>query len=174
MGALAAAPAGGVLGSEVFWGGYLCLFSMEVATVLINDVVDLESDRSNRFFSTFTGGSWVLVEGLLSPREVRAGIGMALGVVVLDSSWLLALSPARRAWRAGRHDGSGLGLHGAAPQAVLPGAGGTGCGADLQHWRAAAAGHPAFDHSFGHSRHASPTRTWTSERWRCASDSAAR
>lgn len=94
MGALAAAPAGGVLGSGVFWVGYLCLFSLEAATVLVNDVVDLPSDRRNRFFSTFTGGSRVLVEGLLSPREVRAGIGVALGVFVLASGWLLALSPA--------------------------------------------------------------------------------
>ena len=93
VGALAAAPAGGVLGSEVFWVGYLCLFSLEVATVLVNDVVDFQSDRSNRFFSTFTGGSRVLVEGLLSSREVRAGIGVALGVFVLASIWLLALSP---------------------------------------------------------------------------------
>jgi len=94
MGALAAAPAGGVLGSGVFWVGYLCLFSMEVATVLINDMMDFRSDRSNRFFSTFTGGSRVLVEGLLSLREVRAGIGMALGVFVLASIWLLALTAA--------------------------------------------------------------------------------
>ena len=41
------------------------IFSLEVATVLINDVVDFQSDRNNRFFSTFTGGSRVLVEGLL-------------------------------------------------------------------------------------------------------------
>jgi len=94
MGALAAAPAGGVLGSSVFWAGYLCLFSLEVATVLVNDVVDYPSDRSNRFFSTFTGGSRVLVDGLLSLREVQAGIGIALLAFVLASSWLLALSSA--------------------------------------------------------------------------------
>jgi 1,4-dihydroxy-2-naphthoate polyprenyltransferase len=93
-GALAAFPGGGVFGSAVFWVGYLCLFLLEVATVLINEVVDLRTDRHNRFFSTFTGGSRVLVEGLLSLREVKAGIIVALLGCLGSVAWLLGLTPA--------------------------------------------------------------------------------
>jgi len=93
-GALAAAPADGVFGNSLFWLGYLCLFLMEVATVLINEWVDFQSDRNNRFFSTFTGGSRVLVEGLLSLRELRLGIAVALVAFLAASALLLSLMPA--------------------------------------------------------------------------------
>ncbi len=92
-GALAASPAHGVFGNPLFWLGYLCVFLMEVATVLINEMADFQSDRNNRFFSTFTGGSRVLVEGLLSPREVRAGIAVALVAFLPASVLLLSMSP---------------------------------------------------------------------------------
>lgn len=93
-GALAASPAGGVFGNPLFWLGYLCLFLLEVATVLINEGVDFPSDRNNRFYSTFTGGSRVLVEGLLSRRELGIGIGAALAAFLAASAWLLWLTPA--------------------------------------------------------------------------------
>ncbi|APX95067.1 NAD(P)H dehydrogenase [Halomonas sp. 1513] len=93
VGGLAASPGGGVFGNPVFWLGYLCLFLLEVATVLVNEVVDLRTDRANRFYSTFTGGSRVLVEGLLSPREVKAGIIAALLGFVGSTVWLLGLAP---------------------------------------------------------------------------------
>jgi putative NADPH-quinone reductase/1,4-dihydroxy-2-naphthoate octaprenyltransferase len=94
VGALAAFPADGVFGNPLFWLGYLCLFLLEVATVLINEVVDFQSDRNNRFFSTFTGGSRVLVEGLLSLRELRSGIVVSLLAFVATSVWLLYVVPA--------------------------------------------------------------------------------
>ena len=92
-GALAANPASGVFGNPLFWLGYLCLFLLEVATVLINERVDFPSDRDNRFFGPFTGGSRVLVDGLLSRREVGAGIVLALLAFVAAVAWLLALTP---------------------------------------------------------------------------------
>jgi 1,4-dihydroxy-2-naphthoate octaprenyltransferase len=94
VGALAAFPVDGVFGNPLYWIGYLCLFLGEVATVLINEVVDLPSDRNNRFFSPFTGGSRVLVEGLLSMRELRIGIVAALAGALAGSAWLLNLTPA--------------------------------------------------------------------------------
>lgn len=94
VGALAAFPADGVFGNPLFWIGYLCLFLGEVATVLINEVVDFPSDRNNRFFSPFTGGSRVLVEGLLSRRELQVGIAVALAGAVASAAWLLTLTPA--------------------------------------------------------------------------------
>lgn len=93
-GALAAAPADGVFDNPLFWLGYLCLFLLEVATVLVNEAVDFPSDRNNRFFSTFTGGSRVLVEGLLSLRELRIGIAVALVGFLAASAWVLYLTPA--------------------------------------------------------------------------------
>lgn len=93
-GALAASPVDGVFGNPLFWLGYLCLFLVEVATVLINEVVDFESDRNNRFFSTFTGGSRVLVEGLLSPIELRVGIAVALLASLPAAVLLLFMTPA--------------------------------------------------------------------------------
>lgn len=93
-GALAASPVDGVFGNPLFWLGYLCLFLLEVATVLINEMVDFPSDRSNRFFSTFTGGSRVLVDGLLSPRELKTGIVAALAGFVAVSALLLSMTPA--------------------------------------------------------------------------------
>jgi len=92
-GALAAAGPEGVFTSPLFWLGYLCLFALEVATVLINEVVDFRSDRNNRYFSTFTGGSRVLVDGLLSRREVGFGIGTALVMFMLATVWLLGSTP---------------------------------------------------------------------------------
>lgn len=94
MGALAASPADGVFGNPLFWLGYLCLFLLEVATVLINEVVDFQSDRNNRFYSTFTGGSRVLVECLLSQREVRVGIAVVMVAFLAASSLLLSMTPA--------------------------------------------------------------------------------
>ena len=93
-GALAAAEGEGVFASPLFWIGYLCLFLLEVATVLINEVVDFDSDRNNRYFSTFTGGSRVLVDGVLSLRQLRFGIGMALIAFMTATLWLLTVSPA--------------------------------------------------------------------------------
>jgi 1,4-dihydroxy-2-naphthoate polyprenyltransferase len=92
-GALAAGPPAGVFGNPVFWLGYLCLFLLEGATVLSNELLDVPSDRKNRFFSTFTGGSRVLVEGLLSPREVQAGIALSLAAFLTAAAALLALIP---------------------------------------------------------------------------------
>lgn len=94
VGALAAAAGGSVFGRPVFWIGYLCLFLLEVATVLVNEVVDLDTDRRNRFFSTFTGGSRVLVEGRLQRREVVAGISLVLLGCLAATAWLLSVTPA--------------------------------------------------------------------------------
>ncbi len=93
VGALAAAPEAGVFGNPVFWLGYLCLFLLEVATVLVNERVDFDTDRQNRFYSPFTGGSRVLVERLLSLREIRFGILAASAGFLAALAWLAGLSP---------------------------------------------------------------------------------
>ncbi|WP_018861540.1 NAD(P)H-dependent oxidoreductase [Thioalkalivibrio sp. ALJ3] len=93
VGALAAAPEEGLLRNPAFWLGYLCLFLLEVATVLVNERVDLGSDRRNRFYGPFTGGSRVLVEGRLSLREITTGTVVALGGFAAAFAALLAVAP---------------------------------------------------------------------------------
>jgi 1,4-dihydroxy-2-naphthoate octaprenyltransferase len=86
-GALAApgAPARGI-----YWLGYLYLFSVEVATVLANEYFDFGSDRRNRHWGPFNGGSRVLVEGRLGFAEVRAGIAAALLLAAVTAGLLLS------------------------------------------------------------------------------------
>ena len=69
--ALGAAAAPGFSWS-VFLLGLVAFFFLEVATVMTNDLFDLPSDRVNRYHGPFTGGSRVLVEGRITPVELRA------------------------------------------------------------------------------------------------------
>jgi 1,4-dihydroxy-2-naphthoate octaprenyltransferase len=93
-GALAATRIGGAFDGAAFWRGLLCLFFVEVATVLANEHYDFESDRRNRNHGPFTGGSRVLVTGALSFPEVRAGIVLALVLALFCPLWLVAAGAA--------------------------------------------------------------------------------
>lgn len=68
------------------------LIALEFAAVLINELADLESDRRNRLFGPFTGGSRVLVDGHLSQREVRFGAAAGLMVALLAGIAVLVVS----------------------------------------------------------------------------------
>jgi putative NADPH-quinone reductase/1,4-dihydroxy-2-naphthoate octaprenyltransferase len=94
MGALAATePAGAVLPVAFGWG-LACLFFIEVAAVLTNERYDLDTDRLNRNFGPFTGGSRVLVDGKLSAREIGYGIAAALGLAAASGAALMgAIGP---------------------------------------------------------------------------------
>lgn len=94
IGALAA-PQGGF--NLTYGIGYLFLFALEAATVLSNDYFDVESDRKNRYYSPFTGGSRVLVEGELRFGEMRIGIGVALALTAVAVGLLVVVSPASAA-----------------------------------------------------------------------------
>ena len=69
--------------------GYICLFFVEAATVFANDLFDYESDRRNRFFGPFSGGSRVLVDrkisrlGLMAGAIVAATIGISAGAIAI-------------------------------------------------------------------------------------------
>ena len=77
-GALGASRLGYSFDSSTYWLGYACLFFMEAATVFSNDYFDIESDQENEYFSPFTGGSRVLVEGEVSAKDMRYAIAAAL------------------------------------------------------------------------------------------------
>ncbi len=92
-GAFAADLMGYGFNLTIFWIGYLWLFLLELATVLSNDYLDYQSDAKNKFFSPFTGGSRVLVDKLLSFREVKLGILISLGLSFLVLAYLLSQVP---------------------------------------------------------------------------------
>ncbi|HEX5796005.1 MAG TPA: NAD(P)H-dependent oxidoreductase, partial [Geminicoccaceae bacterium] len=92
IGALVAGTGG--FDCAAFGLGLLCLFFIEVATVLANEHYDFETDRRNQNHGPFTGGSRVLVTGALSFAEVRGGIAAALVLALLSALWLVAGSAA--------------------------------------------------------------------------------
>ena len=92
-GAFAADVMGYGFQTSLFWVGYLWLFLLEMATVLTNDYLDFKSDEQNKFFSPFTGGSRVIVDKLLSFKEVKRGIIYSLGLSFLVFAFLLLRVP---------------------------------------------------------------------------------
>lgn len=71
LGAAGAWRATGHFSPLVFWLGLSSLFFLELATVFTNDEFDFESDRQNRHYGPFTGGSRVLVDGKISVAEMH-------------------------------------------------------------------------------------------------------
>ncbi|MBW8466764.1 MAG: NAD(P)H-dependent oxidoreductase [Thiobacillus sp.] len=96
VGALLAA-AGAPLAMTPYLLGYLTLFLLEAATVFLNDWFDFESDRINLLGGPFTGGSRVLVDGLLDRAAMRKGIALALLGAAGSIAVLIAVAPAASA-----------------------------------------------------------------------------
>lgn len=95
-----AAHEGSVFARPVYWLGYLAAFLLEFATVLVNEYVDYDSDRRNRNFSPFNGGSRVLVDGTLGFAELRRGLALVLAGFAACGVLLYALGrvPAPTLW----------------------------------------------------------------------------
>lgn len=72
-----------------FWLGFAFLFFAEVATVYTNEVFDFESDRHNKHYSLFNGGSRVLVNKQLTFRQIGTGIAVALLLAMACAGLLL-------------------------------------------------------------------------------------
>ncbi|MBI5624515.1 MAG: prenyltransferase [Elusimicrobia bacterium] len=100
LGAVWAWRMDGVFHGPSFFWGYGVLFLMELATVIANECWDIETDRANRNFSAFTGGSRVLPEGLLSRREALAGLLSSL-CLLAGAAGVLALRVQPGGWRSG-------------------------------------------------------------------------
>jgi len=73
----------------IYLSGYLCMFLMEMCTVLVNEYFDFQTDKLNQNWSAFTGGSRVLVDGLLSFREIRTAVFVVLLLLISASVLLL-------------------------------------------------------------------------------------
>ncbi len=87
-------PLPALFSSPAYWAGYLVLFFIEVVTVFLNDVHDYRSDRENRHYGPFTGGSRVLVDGLLTLSELKRGAVVAALLAIASLAVLQAWSPA--------------------------------------------------------------------------------
>lgn len=73
LGASIAVPLPELWRSPAYWCGYAVVFLIEALTVFVNDLYDFESDRRNMNHGPFTGGGRVLVEGLLTEKDLRLG-----------------------------------------------------------------------------------------------------
>jgi 1,4-dihydroxy-2-naphthoate polyprenyltransferase len=89
LGAVAQSVVSGRFSIRIYLLGYLVLFLIEFCTILANEYFDYESDRQNKNFSTFTGGTRVLVEEKLSFREVRTGILIGLAMIPVPGYLLI-------------------------------------------------------------------------------------
>jgi putative NADPH-quinone reductase/1,4-dihydroxy-2-naphthoate octaprenyltransferase len=96
IGAAGAFNVTGTFDAVAFWLGLASLFFLEVATVFSNEYFDLESDRRNRNFGPFTGGSRVLVDGRISLGRMRLGIAWAMVCFLTAFTALAAVLPASR------------------------------------------------------------------------------
>lgn len=76
----------------VYAVGYALLFLIEFCTILTNEYYDYDTDRLNKNFSSFTGGTRVLVDGNLQFHEVRTGILVALSLVIVFSYLLVRIT----------------------------------------------------------------------------------
>ncbi len=88
IGALLAAGAVNLL---PFLLGLVAMVALKVATVLTNDVYDVDSDARNQLYSPFNGGGRSLQEGGLSMDELKSGARVALTVSGLSVLILLFL-----------------------------------------------------------------------------------
>lgn len=91
LGAATAYQATGEFQAVLFWLGLACLFTLEAATVFLNEIFDWESDRLNIHAGPFTGGSRVLVEGRLTARQL--GIGATAALLASASTALILPEP---------------------------------------------------------------------------------
>ena len=92
LGALLASYFGNNFSYLIFILSISWVFFLEVATVLINEKYDLESDKQNEYFSPFTGGSRVIVDELLSLRQINKGIAFSMSLAALFSVALIIFS----------------------------------------------------------------------------------
>lgn len=89
LGATAGSVTAATWDTTAYWVGYAVTFFVEVATVFINECWDFESDRRNRHFGPFTGGSRVLVDESLDAHRLRVAALLALLVAIACAGWLL-------------------------------------------------------------------------------------
>jgi 1,4-dihydroxy-2-naphthoate polyprenyltransferase len=97
-GAIAASLRTGVFEWTRFISAYLCLFLIELATILTNEHFDYQSDARNKNAGPFTGGSRMIVRGVLSHDEVLRAVTFAVIALGAVSGVLLSQTPREQHW----------------------------------------------------------------------------
>ena len=87
LGQTAAAAVHDIWHWPVFVAVHLFGICLQLYIVYANDCADVDTDRANRSFTMFSGGSRVLVDGLISPRSLRRAAGVMAGLSLLTASW---------------------------------------------------------------------------------------
>lgn len=94
LGNILAASVGHAFNFTVFILGLLWIFFLEFSTVLINEKEDFVGDKQNKYYGPFSGGSRVIVDGLLSFKQISKGIIYSTSLSVLFALFILLGSPA--------------------------------------------------------------------------------
>ena len=63
--------------------GYVTMFLIEFATVVSNEYYDYETDKINKNYSQFTGGSRMIVEGKITFKQARNAIVISLVLALI-------------------------------------------------------------------------------------------
>lgn len=79
--------------TAVFWLGYLLLFVFEVIVVFNNEYHDQKTDRLNRNFSPFSGGSRVLVDGEITENLLKNVTRWLIFLAIALATLLAVVSP---------------------------------------------------------------------------------
>ncbi|MGY5849357.1 NAD(P)H-dependent oxidoreductase [Salegentibacter sp. F14] len=93
LGALAATRTGLVFNSSIFLIGFFWVFFLEVSTVLSNEKYDYLSDKNNKLFGPFTGGSRVIVDNILSFSQMNKGFWTTFFLSIIFAVILIYFSP---------------------------------------------------------------------------------
>lgn len=88
VGALSSLKIIGVFNWPVYIVGYLSLFLIEFATVMSNEYYDYDTDRLNKNYSQFTGGSRMIVDGKITFKETKIAIICSLFAIFMLGSLL--------------------------------------------------------------------------------------
>ncbi|KYC45833.1 MAG: Digeranylgeranylglyceryl phosphate synthase [Candidatus Methanofastidiosum methylothiophilum] len=83
LGALCSFKLLGTFNLIVYFIGYVALFLIEFATVVSNEYYDYETDKINKNYSQFTGGSRMIVEGNISFNQAKTAILTSLILVFI-------------------------------------------------------------------------------------------
>ncbi|MCU7500622.1 MAG: prenyltransferase [Ignavibacteria bacterium] len=94
LGAAAAFLSSGRFNLQAYLRGYVLLFLIELLTILCNEYFDYSTDKLNKNFSFYTGGTRMLVEGKISSGEVKAAASVVTALILVSSLLLLSSTPA--------------------------------------------------------------------------------
>lgn len=98
LGTSAAFLISGRFNLQAYLWGYIMLFLIELLTILCNEYFDYSTDKVNKNFSLYTGGTRMLVEGKISFSEIKIAAAFVAFFILITSFLLIKSSPVPSAW----------------------------------------------------------------------------